>query len=311
MDRSVTKDLSRSLNRAWNLLPERGRLILNHLSEGDPTGASADSGESLFAYLTILVSWGAKGTKGISLLGVEESRQVVHAHSLSCVLARDYAEPELWGVLGPLPDEGVPGYIKITPPHLAVSCSSLGVLRMELYSDLAGLPTEGDNLEYLGQEPTTEANDSYRQIFARGACLLPSEILGEMYEMGARPTISEVAPQLFASALALTTNNPAYENVLEWVQVLFTKVVWRNHPSLSFLDGPIRTSWSWGASDFKANSHKGRQAEEYIQGRFLGRYDAPLDPSETTSACDLPCCFLLLMKFMSITRHEVPLVYFK
>ena len=23
------------------------------------------------------------------------------------------------------------------------------------------------------------------------------------------------------------------------------------------------------------------------------------------------CCFLLLMKFMSITRHEVPLVYFR
>ena len=34
---------------------------------------SADSGEGLLAYLTGLVSWGAKGTEGISLLCTEES----------------------------------------------------------------------------------------------------------------------------------------------------------------------------------------------------------------------------------------------
>ena len=151
-------------------------------------------------------------------------------------------------------------------------------MRRGFDSALTGLPTEGENLDDLVQEPTTEANDSYCQICARGARLIPSEILGELYEMGARPTIAEVVPQLFAIALALTTNNPAYENVLDWVQVSFTKVVWRNHPPLPFLEGPIRTSWSWGASDFKENSHEGRKATESIRGRFLGRYGAPLDP---------------------------------
>ena len=121
VDRPVPKDLSRSPNRAWNLMPKQGCLLLNLPSEGDPTGASANSDDVLLAYLTGIVSWGSKGTEGISLLGVEESRQVVHAHSLFCVSARDYAEPELWGFLGPLPDEGVPDYIKITPPHLVVS----------------------------------------------------------------------------------------------------------------------------------------------------------------------------------------------
>ena len=38
------------------------------------------------------------------------------------------------------------------------------------------------------------------------------------------------------------------------------------------------------ASDFKANSKEGQQAAEFIWGRFLGRYDAPLAPADTTSA---------------------------
>ena len=37
-------------------------------------------------------------------------------------------------------------------------------------------------------------------------------------------------------------------------------------------------------SDFKVNSLEGRQASEFIRGRFLGRYGAPLAPGYTTSA---------------------------
>ena len=55
-----------------------------------------------------------------------------------------------------------------------------------------------------------------------------------------------------------------------------------------FLEGPIRTSWSWGASDFEANLQEGQQAAEFIQGRFPGRYGAPLTPANTMSACVAP-----------------------
>ena len=94
---------------------------MNFLSEGDPTGASANSGKGLLAYLTGLVSWGAKGTKGISLIGVEESGRVAHSHSLFYVSVGDYTEPDLWVVLGLLLDEGAPAYVKITPLHLTAS----------------------------------------------------------------------------------------------------------------------------------------------------------------------------------------------
>ena len=106
MARPVPKALSGALDRARTLQPERGCLLLNLPSEGDPIGASTNLSKGLLAYLTGLVSRGAKGTEGISLLGIEESGRVAHVHSLFCVSAEDYAEPDLWGVLGPFTDEG-------------------------------------------------------------------------------------------------------------------------------------------------------------------------------------------------------------
>ena len=77
---------------------------------------------------------------------------MVHTHSLFYVLAGDYAEPDLWGVLGPLPDEGDPSYVKSTPLHLAASYSFLDVSRTEFDSALASLSKEGDDLDDLGQQ---------------------------------------------------------------------------------------------------------------------------------------------------------------
>ena len=63
-----------------------------------------------------------------------------------------------------------------------------------------------------------------------------------MYELMSRPTTAEVSPQLFASVLALSLHTPVYVNVLDWVQATFTKLVWKNHPTLSYLRVPIRNS---------------------------------------------------------------------
>ena len=90
------------------------------------------------------------------------------------------------------------------------------------------------------------------------------DIVGDMYELWARPTIAKVAPQLFASVLTLSLHTPVYANVVDWVQASFTKVVWKNHPTLSYLEGPIRTSRYWLPSDFEINSLEGCQASEFI-----------------------------------------------
>ena len=177
-------------------------------------------------------------------------------------------------MLGPLPDKGTPSYINITPLHLATSYSFLGVSCTEFESALSGLSTEGEDLEDLAQDPADEADDGSRRIRARGVCFLPSELVSGLYDLGGHPTIADVSPQLFASALALSIKNTLYGNVLDWVQATFTKVVWKSHTT-SYLDGPIRTSRSWVASDFGGNSLEGRQASKFIRGRFPGRYGAP------------------------------------
>ena len=100
----VPKALTGAFNKAWTSPTDRGRLPFNRPYEGETFRPSPESGEGLLAYLTGLVSRGARVTERISLLGIEASGKVIHVHSLFCVSARDYAEPNLWGVLGPLPD---------------------------------------------------------------------------------------------------------------------------------------------------------------------------------------------------------------
>ena len=68
---------------------------------------------------------------------------------------------------------------------------------------------EGDNLDNLIQEPAAEADDDSRRIRVRGACFLPLELVEELYELGALPTIAKVAPKLFVNSLALTKDTPA------------------------------------------------------------------------------------------------------
>ena len=171
------------------------------------------------------MSRGARGTESTSLLGIEASGKVIHVRILFYVSTIDYAEPDLWGVLGPRPDKGTPSYIKIAPFHLATSYSFLGVSLTEFESALSGISTEGEDPEDLAQDPAAEADDGSLRIRARGVYFLPSELVGGLYDLGEHPSIAEVSPQIFASALALLLQNPLYGNVLDWVQATFTKVV--------------------------------------------------------------------------------------
>ena len=86
--------------------------------------------------------------------------------------------------MGALPDEGAPAYVKITPFHLAESYSFLRFSSKEFYSALAGLSTEGYDMDDLGQDPAAEVDDGSCQILAKGACFLPLELVGELHELG-------------------------------------------------------------------------------------------------------------------------------
>ena len=186
------------------------------------------------------------------------------------------------GVIGPLPEEGTPSYIKITPIYLATSSSFLDVSRTEFESALSGLSTKGEDLEDLAQDPAAEADDGSCQIQTRGVCFLSSKLVKGIYDLGEHLTIAKVASQIFASALALSLQSPLYVNILDWVQATFPKVIWKSHTT-SYIDGPIRKIRSWLTSDFEGNSLEGRQASKFIRGSFTGRYGAPLTGDNSTA----------------------------
>ena len=93
----VPKALTAALDKSWTSPTERDRLPFNRPSEGKTFRPSPKSSEGLLAYLTGLVSQGARGTESISLLGIEVSGKVIHIHSLLCVSAVDYDETVLGG----------------------------------------------------------------------------------------------------------------------------------------------------------------------------------------------------------------------
>ena len=109
---------------------------------------------------------------------------MVQTHILFCISAGDYAKTDLWGVLGPLPDEGTPSYININPLHLATSYSFLGVSRTDFESALSGISNKGEDLEDLAQDPSAEAYDGSHQIRAKDVCFLPYELAGGLYDLG-------------------------------------------------------------------------------------------------------------------------------
>ena len=85
----IPKPLTAALDKAWTSPTKRGRLPFNRPSEGETFRPSPESSQGLLAYLTGLVSRGARGTESISLLGIEASGKVIHIHSLFCISVGD------------------------------------------------------------------------------------------------------------------------------------------------------------------------------------------------------------------------------
>ena len=112
-------------------------------SNGDPTGAQEDDGKSLLDYLTTLVDRRAPGIQGAMFLGITWEATCVLVHSLFCVYEDSYTDAVLWAILGPIPTEGPPVYVRLTPLHMAWCQFFVGIDRLDFESAVLGLdPTD-------------------------------------------------------------------------------------------------------------------------------------------------------------------------
>ena len=92
------------------------------------TGAYLADGDSLQAFLINLVERKAEGTNTLTILVLLKARMVDLIHSLFTVSTGGYdIAPELWSIVGEIPDEGLPLLIAISPINLSMKTLSTGL----------------------------------------------------------------------------------------------------------------------------------------------------------------------------------------
>ena len=78
------------------------------------TGAHPEDEAVFFNCLVNLVDRKTAGTEALTFLTVSIAGMVDMVHSLFTVRSDDYADPELWGIRGEVPEDGVLSLCKCT-----------------------------------------------------------------------------------------------------------------------------------------------------------------------------------------------------
>ena len=170
-------------------------------TNGDLTGAQADDGKSLLDYLTTLVDRRAPGIQGAVFMGITRDATCVLVHSLFCVYEDAYADAVLWAILGPIPADGTPAYVRVTPLHLAYCQHFVGVDRIDFESSVSGLdPTDGGTPESYAQPVADLTQDTgSRRLSARGLCLVPPNFVPLILDLGPTPRIVKILRSAFGA----------------------------------------------------------------------------------------------------------------
>ena len=169
-------DLAVALCTAFKVPGRSGRPSKNNPRlTGDPTGANPDDGKSLLGFITTLVDRRAPGIQSAVFLGVARDSTCVLVHSLFCVYENAYSEAVLWGILGNLPTEDAPTYLRLEPLHFSWGTHFVGVDRLDFESALSGTdPTDGGTpISYAQPVGDLDTDTGSKRTSARGLCLIP------------------------------------------------------------------------------------------------------------------------------------------
>ena len=200
-----------------------------------------------------------------TLLGLSKAGVVNIIHSLFTVRKGDYdMAPKLWGVLGEVPEDGLPSIFAILPVDLSTIDSFYGTSMEEFDSHVTGLiSTLQRDLESNAHKALAKEDDGATLVSARGLVILPSSVALIFLDLPPPVTIAEAAarlvPHLFRS-LNLHTLDP-----LRWLQASFT-----TRSGGDFIVEPIHIQRTLGPASPTAGSSHHAQLLSYLNVSFPG-----------------------------------------
>ena len=158
-------------------------------------------------------------------------------HSLFLVNESEYDEdpPEVWGIIGEIPDEGFPRLTRLTSMLFASNSSFIGTSTSEFESHVTSLTSvHPRNFDSNAHQPAAADDEGCRPISSRGAAFLPAAAALAILDLGDGASIAEVACRTYP--ILTCSDTTSFDAAADWLQASFT-----SRTDGAFISGPIRT----------------------------------------------------------------------
>ena len=234
------------------------------------TGAHPTDGAALHSSLLNLVERKASGMEAVTLLGLSKAGIVDVIHSLFTVRANDYdMAPELWGILGEVPENGLPSIVSILPIDLSTIDPFYGTTSEEFESHVTGLSsTLQRHLDTNAHPESSKSDEGATIISVRGLAFIPASAASLFLELPAPVTIAEASARLVPHLIRSSYLHAL--DPLRWLQASFTA-----RAGGDYISGPIRTRRALGIPSPLAGSPHHSQLLAHLKTSFPGRFNPP------------------------------------
>ena len=254
-----------ALERKWKVPPQSADESRRTRTSFDiEVGAAAESGASILSFLASLISRRSIGLDHLILAVVSGAGGVDLVHSLFLVNASKYDKdlPEVWGIVGEIPEEGFLTLAKLTfISEFEAHVTSLSSIKPRNFDSNAHQPAVG---EAEGSHP----------ISSRGAAFLPAAAALTILDLGAEASIAEVAQHVFP--IINDSETTSFDAPSDWLQASFT-----SQSDDAYVLGPILTRCHLPVVNTTEGSFCHTVTVQHLQLSFLGQY-FPRSPPSTT-----------------------------
>ena len=270
-------NLFSALERKWKVLPQSADDSRRSRTDFDiEVGATAESGAAILSFLASLISRRSAGLDKLVLAVVSGAGAVDLVHSLFLVNGSEYEEdlPEVWGLVGEIPDEGLPTLTKLTSMLFAANTTFTGTSPSEFEAHVTSLSSiKPRDFDSNAHQPAVSEDEGSRPISSRGAAFLPAAAALAILDLGPGASIAEVAQRAFP--IINGSETASFDATSDWLQASFTSTT-----DGAYVSGPIRTRRNLPVVNTTEGSFRHTVTVQYLQLSFPGQY-LPRSPPST------------------------------